>query len=75
MNTPVIDKVIEQLKGLPHELQLRVLEFTRALTLSTPHGVPGQQLVRFAGAISPEDARLMHEAIQQGCEQVDADEW
>ena len=75
MDTPIIDKVIEQLKALPHELQWRVLEFTRALTLSTPRGVSGQHLLRFAGAISPNDAQLMREAIEQGCEQVDTNEW
>ncbi len=75
MDTPIIDKVIEQLRDLPQELQWRVLEFTRALAVSTPRGVPGQQLLNFAGAISPDDVRLMREAIEQGCEQVDANEW
>ena len=75
MDTPIIDKVIEQMKVLPHELQWRVLEFTRALAVSTPRGVPGRQLLRFAGTISPDDARLMREAIEQGCEQVDPNEW
>jgi hypothetical protein len=69
MDTPIIDKVIEQLKALPQELQWRVLEFTRALALSTPRGVPGRQLLRFAGAIPLEDVQLMREAIEQGCEQ------
>jgi len=31
MDVPIVDKVIEQLKALPQELQWRVLEFTRAL--------------------------------------------
>jgi len=75
MDTPIVDKVIEQLKALPHELQWRVLEFTRALALSTPHGVPGQQLLRFAGSIPADDVRLMSEAIEQGCEQIDTHEW
>lgn len=75
MNTPIIDKVVEQLKALPQELQWRVLEFTRALAVSTPRGVPGRQLLRFAGAISLDDVQLMREAIEQGCERVDADEW
>ncbi len=75
MATPIIDKVIEQLRDLPQELQWRVLEFTRALAVSTPRGAPGQQLLSFAGAISPDDVRLMREAIEQGCEQVDANEW
>jgi hypothetical protein len=75
MDTAIIDKVIEQLKSLPHELQWRVLEFTRALAASAPHGVPGKQLLRFAGAISPDDVKIMREAIEQGCEQVDVNEW
>lgn len=75
MDTPIIDKVIEQLRDLPQELQWRVLEFTRALAISSPRGVPGGQLLSFAGAISPDDVQLMREAIEQGCEQVDANEW
>lgn len=75
MDTPIVEKVIEQLKALPQELQRRVLEFTRALAESTPRGVPGQQLLRFAGAIPRDDIRLMSEAIERGCEQVDTNEW
>ena len=75
MNTPIVDKVIEQLKTIPQELQWRVLEFTRALALSTPHGIPGQQLIRFAGTIPLDDVRLMREAIEQGCERIDTNEW
>ena len=73
-NSYIVDKVIEQLKALPSELQWRVLEFTWALTLSTPHGIPGQQLLRFAGAIPPEDLKLMQEVIEQDCERVDTNE-
>lgn len=75
MNTVIADKVLEQLKALPYELQWRVLEFTRALAMSIPRGVPGQQLVNFAGTIPLDDLQLMHQAIEEGCEQVDADEW
>lgn len=75
MDTPIVDKVIEQLKTLPHELQWRVLEFAHALAQSTPRGVPGRQLQCFAGTISPEDAELMREAIERGCEQVGTDKW
>ncbi len=75
MNTPIVDKVVEQLKDLPYELQWRVFEFTRALAASALHGIPGQQLVQFAGTIPPDDLRLMFQAIEQGCEQVDTHEW
>ena len=62
-------------RAMPYELQWRVPEFTRALVVSTPHGIPGRQLLRFAGAIPPDDLQLMRQAIEQGCEQVDANEW
>src|SRR3990172_10687508 len=51
MNISIVEKVVEQLKSLPQELQWRVLEFTRALSVSTPHGAAGVQLLRFAGTI------------------------
>jgi hypothetical protein len=41
------------------------------ITHAAQRGVAGQQLLHFAGSISPEDAKLMREAIEQGCEQVD----
>jgi hypothetical protein len=75
MNTPIVGEVIEHMKSLPYEMQWRVLEFTRALALSSPRGVPGNQLLRFAGAVALDDLNIMRSAIEQGCEQVDADEW
>jgi len=75
MDTSIVEKVIEQLKSLPRELQWRVLEFTRALAASTPHGVAGVQLLRFAGTIPLDDIKVMREAIEQGCEQVDVNDW
>jgi hypothetical protein len=75
MSTMVIDEILDQLKSLPYELQWRVLEFTRALALSVPRGVPGHRLLRFAGAIPLDDVQRMRQAIEQGCEQVDVNEW
>ncbi len=75
MSTTVIDEIIERLRALPHESRWRVLEFTRTLGLSAPHGVPGRQLLRFAGAIPLEDVKQMRQAIEQGCEQIDVNEW
>jgi hypothetical protein len=75
MDIPIIDKVIAQMKNLPQELQWRVWEFTRTLTVTTPQGISGTQLLRFAGVIPREDVKVMKEAIEQGCEQVDSNEW
>ena len=74
MDTSIVDRVVEQLKIMPQNLQQQVLEFARTLAGSTK-GVPGQQLLRFAGAIPTDDIQLMREAIEQDCEQVDTSEW
>ena len=68
MSILVVDRVIEQLRMLPTELQWRVFEFTRALTVSAPRGTPGRQLLVFAGAIPANELKLMHQAIEEGCE-------
>lgn len=75
MNTSILDKVIEQLKVMPQDLQWQVLEFARALADSKILGVPCQQLLRFAGSIPTDDIQLIREAIEQDCEQVDTNEW
>jgi hypothetical protein len=75
MDTPILDKLIEQLKIMPQDLRWRVLEFARTISGSTIQGVPGRQLLRFAGSIPPDDVQLMRQAIEQDCEQVDLDEW
>lgn len=75
MSNSIITKVVEQLETLPATLQQQVLEFIQTLKASTPLGVPGRQLLRFAGAIPADDLQLMHQAIEEGCEQVDMNEW
>ncbi len=76
MNPSIIDEVFERLKVMPQSLQQQVLEFTKTLTDSnTVKGVPGSQLLRFAGTIPLDELNLMSEAINQDCEQVDSNEW
>jgi hypothetical protein len=38
-------------------------------------GVPGRHLLQFAGTIDSADLDLMSQAIEEGCEQIDLDEW
>ena len=75
MSLSIIEQVIEQLRVMPQPLQWQVLEFARTLGASEIQGVPGQQLLQFAGAIPSDDLQLMQEAIEQDCEQVDLNEW
>jgi hypothetical protein len=75
MNISIIEEVVEQLKGMPQQLQWQVLEFVRTLGNAKVRGTPGQQLLRFAGSIPADDLQSMREAIEQDCEQVDVNEW
>jgi hypothetical protein len=75
MTTSISDQIIEQLNIIPQDLQYQVLEFARNLTKSKIKGVPGEELLKFAGSIPKEDLQLMSEAIKQDCEKVDFDEW
>ena len=66
------DSLLAQMEKLPYDLQLRVLDFVKSLI---PKGVEGKSLLRFEGAISDEDLRLMSQAIEENCERVDVNEW
>jgi hypothetical protein len=75
MENSIVDRVTDEVRALAPELQHRVLEFARALAVSEPRGLPGRQLLKFAGELTPEDAQLMRDAIEKGCEKIDSHEW
>jgi hypothetical protein len=71
-------ELLSYLGQLPADEQARVVDFARTLAtspVSKQVGTPGKNLLRFAGTISHEDARQMIDAIEEGCEQIDANEW
>ena len=65
----------EQVTRLPLEQRRQVLEFARALVTAKVHGVPGKNLLHFAGAIDSEDLMDIKRAIEDGCEKINPDEW
>lgn len=71
----LMDKLIEYVEALPYDLQWRVLEYARALSLGNPQESAGHRLLHFAGTIPPDDLAVMQEAIEQACEQIDPHEW
>jgi hypothetical protein len=76
MINPTFEKELhDQLGQLPSEQQRRVLEFARALAKSKISGIPGKNLLRFAGSIDSEDLKVIEQAIAEGCEKVNLDEW
>lgn len=71
----VQEELLHHLVKLPPEQQRQVLEFARALRQSIPIGKPGTTLLQFAGTIEEDDLSMMARAIEEGCEQVNRDEW
>jgi hypothetical protein len=67
----ILDRFRELARALRDELHWRVLEFTRSLAHPKLEGVPGRQLLRFAGTIPIGDTKVIGEAVEEGCEQVD----
>ncbi|HLG30749.1 MAG TPA: hypothetical protein VI387_11110 [Candidatus Brocadiales bacterium] len=70
--TSIKDNLIAQIDKLPHDLQIRVLDFINVLM---PKGVKGKDLLKFERVISGDDLKLMTGAIEEGCEKVDIGEW
>ena len=67
-------QLIEQLDKLSLPKQRRVLDFARSLA-DPPRGVPGTELLRFAGIMTPEEAKEFLDSIEEDCERIDFDGW
>ena len=63
------------LDRLPVQQQRQVLEFAQTLAPPPLRGVRGADLLQFAGTIDESDLETMTQAIKDGCERIDADEW
>jgi len=75
LNVIVKKEIIQQIGRLDYEHQRRVLDFARALAVTGSKGVPGKQLLSFAGSIPAADLKAMEHAIEDNCEKVDLNEW
>ena len=73
-NLKLKEELMARLEELPEAGQRKVLEFARSLS-PVPRGVPGRDLLRFAGVLDEQSAKEMSAAIEAGCERVDPDEW
>jgi hypothetical protein len=71
---PVIqDEIAKTVALLPEHKKREVLEFARKLI--GPPTDRRDRLCSLAGSISAEDADAMLQAIEEGCEKVDAESW
>ena len=74
-NPSIENEIINQLGKLSLEKQQQVLHFVRALNIAKPFGIPGKNLLQFAGTIESGDLIIMAQAIEKDCEKVNLDEW
>lgn len=74
-NSPLKQELFQVLAQLPEERQRQVLHFARSLAPPPPVGIPGKQLLRFAGMLNAQEAKALSQAIEEGCERVDPDAW
>ena len=75
MDGNVENQLRKRMHALSPDQQREVLQFAEKLAAPEPKGVPGKELLRFAGTLSPEEADEMRRVIEEGCEQVDLNEW
>jgi hypothetical protein len=71
----VKEQILNDLERLSPEMQARAAQLVHSLVSTTPRGVPGRDLLRFAGTIDAESIREMEEAIEDGCERIDPEAW
>jgi len=69
------EQILNDLDQLSPEQQKRAAELVHGLISPRLKGTPGRELLRFSGTLDDESARQMMEAIEEGCERVDLDEW
>ena len=74
MSTDFNSEIQAELSSLGLDAQRRVLAYVRSLKRHDI-GTPGIVVAEFAGTIPEVDLQQMLTAIQDGCEQVDPNEW
>jgi hypothetical protein len=67
--------LLKEVEQLPPPLQRKVVAYAHSLARARPRGTPGNELLKFAGILSPEEAKAMMDAIEEGCERIDPNEW
>jgi ADP-dependent phosphofructokinase/glucokinase len=68
-------EIAKRVEELPPEMQDQVLRFVASLAASTPKGKHGAAFRQFSSSLDAISAQQMTQAIEDGCERVDAGEW
>lgn len=74
MSTDILSQIHAELGDLEPNSQRHVLEYVRSMK-QTSKGMGADLLRQHVGTISAIDAKMVVDAIEAGCEQVDVNEW
>jgi hypothetical protein len=75
IDAAIQEALLREVEQLAPPLQRKVVDFAHSLAEGRPRGTPGRDLLKFAGILNPEEAKEMMDAIQEGCERIDPNEW
>ena len=75
MHSEIRQELIRQMDQLPMDLQLHLLDYIRKLSGHGLQGSSGKDLLAFSGTFTSAEAKRLAQAIQEGCQQVDLNEW
>lgn len=71
----VKEQILNDLDRLSPAQQERAAALVHGLISPRPKGASIEDLMSLVGTMDDESAREMREAIEEGCERVDLDEW
>ncbi|TAK61172.1 MAG: hypothetical protein EPO24_05965 [Bacteroidetes bacterium] len=69
------DTLINEISNLPITEQRLVLEFARSFHLSIQKGVSGDEMSKRSYGFQEQDLIEMEQAILEGCEEIEHNEW
>ena len=69
------EQILSDLQRLSPAQQRRAADLVHSLIEPLPRGASVENLMALAGTLDDESAREMIEAIEEGCESVDAGGW
>lgn len=68
-------KILYYLHELGKSKQLSLLNYMKSIAQKEQKSNRNKKLLELAGSISKKDIKLMEEVINEGCENVDPNEW
>lgn len=73
MATSIVQQIQEAVERLPEDRQQEVLRYVRGMDVEAKNSI--DEFRKLAGTMTKEDGRALLDTIEEGCGQVNLDEW